>query len=696
MADAAHVDTDKKIKKLEKNIQEVYTEAQADIEKKLDDFTKNYKVKEAIHQKELDEGKITQAQFDSWKKGQVFQGKQWQAKRDQIISTIHNSNTIATKIINGAAFGVFKNNANYTAYDLEHSNGVNFGFGIYDTSTVTKLLKDNPDLLPKWKIEEQKDYVWNKKKVNNAITQGVIQGERLDQITKRLSTGLASANENTMKTFARTAMTGAQNAGREQRFMTLKAKGINVVKQWMATLDGRTRHSHRMMDGETLPVAKDKWHPVTFSNGCRYPGDPEGPAAEVYNCRCTMVGDVVDFPDEYKRYDNIDGKPIKNMTYQEWYKAKYGKELKAKKVAEKSAAKLTGIDYSKYPGGKEVFDVIKKYNGDWDEFIEESTADDFDVVWNQTKNHIDEAQAWFDIAKDDIKKAEKLEKQTKVGKAVSKAKTKELTEVEKLQAQIDATKGDPFDKMSYSQDRKNNALWPKSPRDADDALRHEAGKVWNNASKAEKDAIYDYTGSYHKFNEPLRGIEYGSEKFLGIGNTDLDADYTHNGRKLNALTDLLDKAELSQDEWFQRGCNWKNMDKFFQCDLDFLKSATQEELEKELLGKSVIEYAFMSCGSSRGKGFSDKSVIMNIYAPQGTKAMYIEPISQYGAELVDHSFGRGIDWDGKKLQNDFGREVETLFQQGTVLRITKVEKKWDGFYVDMEVIDQSIQQRWKP
>ena len=37
-----------------------------------------------------------------------------------------------------------------------------------------------------------------------------------------------------------------------------------------------------------------------------------------------------------------------------------------------------------------------------------------------------------------------------------------------------------------------------------------------------KNAIYDYTQSYHKFNEPLRGIEYGSEKFLGVGNVDLD------------------------------------------------------------------------------------------------------------------------------------------------------------------------------
>ena len=159
MANAADIDTQKKIKKVEKEIETIYSEAQIELEAKIKDFTSKYKVKEAVHQKELDDGKITQAQFDSWKRGQVFQGNMWKAKRDQMINTVHNANSIAAKIVNGASLNVFAKNANYQAYDLEHGAGVNFGFLIYDNASVVKLIKDNPDLLPKWKVDEPKDYI---------------------------------------------------------------------------------------------------------------------------------------------------------------------------------------------------------------------------------------------------------------------------------------------------------------------------------------------------------------------------------------------------------------------------------------------------------------------------------------------------------------------------------------------------------
>lgn len=320
--------TDKELEKMEKKIKQIYSEAEKDIQKKMNEFNQAFKAKEAVHLQELKDGKITQADFDAWKRGQVFQGQQWQSKKDQISGILYNANKEAAKILNGGTMDVFAENANWSHYEMEHTQGVNFGFGLYDAHTVTNLVKNDPQVLPKWKVNEKKDYKWNGKKVDNAITQGIIQGERLDQIAERISTALSANNRNTMLTFARTAMTGAQNAGRNQGLMDAKELDIDVVKVWMATLDDHTRASHQEIDGEEQKVG-DKWHPFKFSNGCRYPGDPMGPPHEVYNCRCTLVSDIKDYPSKFNRYDNIDGKPIENMSYKEWKEAKEsGAELK--------------------------------------------------------------------------------------------------------------------------------------------------------------------------------------------------------------------------------------------------------------------------------------------------------------------------------------------------------------------------------
>lgn len=262
-------------------------------------------------------------------------------------------------------------------------------------------------------------------------------------------------------------------------------------------------------------------------------------------------------------------------------------------------------------------------------------------------------------------------------KAASK-KVKDLTPV-----------GDTFGPDAYIQARKDNAVWAKTQRQADDVLRDASGEVWKSATKAERDGIYEYTKSYHKFNEPLRGYEYGTSNFVGVGKTDLNASYANNGKRLNAMTDILDKASLPQDQWFQRGCRFDGMDKFFNCDMDLLKHGTQEELEKALLGSTPTEYGFMSMGSAKGQGFSG-DILLNIYAPQGTKAMYVEPFSYYGEGVTSGK------WDGISKQNYFGSELETILQQNTDFRITKIERKGNTIYFDLEVIAQNEPQRWIP
>lgn len=326
-------------RELEQKIRETYEEAQRDIEKKMLDFNRRYKVKEAKYAKQVKEGKITQDDFDAWKRGQVFQGNQWKAKKEQIENTLYNANSIAVKMANDQKSNLFMINANYQAYSLEHGAGINFGFGLYDSATVSRLIRTDPQLLPMWKIDQPKDYTWNSKSITNAVRQGIIQGERLDQIAKRLSDGLATKNMNKMLTFARTGMTEAQNAGRQARLKEAEGMGIKVHKEWMSTLDEHTRWQHADLDGQKRPMDK----PFEIDGyKIMYPGDPLAHPSMVYNCRCTLVGDLDDYPEEYERYDNIDGKPIKAMSYREWEKAK-GKTYSKSRVVPLTAFNQVSI-----------------------------------------------------------------------------------------------------------------------------------------------------------------------------------------------------------------------------------------------------------------------------------------------------------------------------------------------------------------
>ena len=60
-------------------------------------------------------------------------------------------------------------------------------------------------------------------------------------------------------------------------------------KGWSAHLDGRERASHAALDGDFVDMDDE------FANGLQYPGDPDGDPEEVYNCRCSLVYDVVGF-----------------------------------------------------------------------------------------------------------------------------------------------------------------------------------------------------------------------------------------------------------------------------------------------------------------------------------------------------------------------------------------------------------------
>jgi len=133
----------------------------------------------------------------------------------------------------------------------------------------------------------------------------------MSDIAKRFQS-VTNMTESAAMRNARTAVTGAENAGRIDSYIRAEKMGIKMKQMWIATLDSRTRDSHAMLDGEQREVGKK------FSNGCRFPGDPSGPGEETYNCRCTVVA-MVEGADPYSP-DLRPSNYLKDegLTYDQW------------------------------------------------------------------------------------------------------------------------------------------------------------------------------------------------------------------------------------------------------------------------------------------------------------------------------------------------------------------------------------------
>lgn len=309
-ADEGRKEADRILSRMESEVHKVYRTAYSEMQVKADEYLKNFIREDSRLRELLQKGIITQAEYTQWRYSHMLTGKRWYEMADVLATDMTNSNLIAASIINNHLPEVYAVGYNYGLYSIEKQALFATSFTLYNRHTVERLIKDKPDLLPLTpKINIPKDIRWNKQKMNAAITQGILQGETIPEISERLAK-VTDMNEVSAVRNARTMVTSAENGGRFQSYKNAELLGIKTHKTWISTLDNRTRHSHRVLDGEVVDDVDGE-----FSNGCRYPGDPNGDPSELYNCRCTMISQIIpiDIRAGIERNTKLGG-----MTYDEW------------------------------------------------------------------------------------------------------------------------------------------------------------------------------------------------------------------------------------------------------------------------------------------------------------------------------------------------------------------------------------------
>ena len=292
MADKEHRLTDEKLEEMEKRLSAIYSRAEKEIQQTADEYFSKFSKQDEAKRKLLEQGKITEKEYTKWRKGKVMYGKRFSEMKEQCAKQLLNVNQTAIAYINGELPEVYA--LNYNALESAVDGVGGYSFTLVDADTVRNLAVTDTSLLPYKKIDPAKDIPWNMKKINAETLQGILQGESMDKIAKRIM-NVQEMNKTQAIRSARTIVTGAENKGRQDSYARAEADGIILQKEWLSSdQPGRTRDWHMPSAFTSLVVDQDK--PFENSLGkIMFPGDPSADGANVWNCRCSMAAKVIGF-----------------------------------------------------------------------------------------------------------------------------------------------------------------------------------------------------------------------------------------------------------------------------------------------------------------------------------------------------------------------------------------------------------------
>lgn len=260
-----------------KELEKQYAKALKDVNEKVKLFQADIDLlDQALSQEGLDD--TTRALLQSQKRSKIYQQNYQKALQGQvsgILDKMHGDNyATIDKYLNGC----YETGFIGTMYDMA-GQGVPLVVPIDQAAAVKAVLTDSKvsnGLYAALGVNVKK----LKKSITQEISRGIASSLPYSDIARNIS-NVSKAPMSRAKTIARTEGHRIQQTSSRDAQEAAKKKGADVLKQWDAALDARTRDSHARVDGEIRELDEK------FSNGLMFPGDPSGGAAEVVNCRCT-------------------------------------------------------------------------------------------------------------------------------------------------------------------------------------------------------------------------------------------------------------------------------------------------------------------------------------------------------------------------------------------------------------------------
>ena len=261
-----------------KRLRQVYSKSMEDISGKSKELQDQIMGLQAVYNTSTDDAE--KAQLQSMIQSKVYQKQYQDALKKQVGSILDNMQVEEFKTVSDYLQKCYEDGFIGTMFDLQ-GQGIPLCFPLDQESMVRAVQLDS-------KISHGlysrlgEDVAMLKKKITAQVSRGISTGMSYQQVAQQLA-GVSNIGYNNAVRIARTEGHRIQVQAGMDACYKAKDKGADVVKQWDSTLDARTRDSHAQVDGEIRELDKP------FSNGLMFPGDPDGAAAEVINCRCALL-----------------------------------------------------------------------------------------------------------------------------------------------------------------------------------------------------------------------------------------------------------------------------------------------------------------------------------------------------------------------------------------------------------------------
>lgn len=297
----SRAETERRLAEMEAHLTEIYSRASKELDEKVLRYFARFEEQDKRKAARVAAGKLDPEEYADWRKKKMLYGEQYKKFQESVTDQLAHVNETALAYLNGEMPEVYVLNYNDigTAISETVPQSVRAGtaFELTDAETVRILATEDITLLPSKKLNVPKDKRWNAKKMQSEVLQGILQGESIPQMEKRLR-GVMDMNQSSAIRNARTMVTSAENRGRlESMRRCRKSLGIVTRKHWLSSdQPGRTRDWH--MPGAFANLTVDEDEPFVNELGeIMYPGDPTAAPANVYNCRCSLTAEIVGFID---------------------------------------------------------------------------------------------------------------------------------------------------------------------------------------------------------------------------------------------------------------------------------------------------------------------------------------------------------------------------------------------------------------